>query len=535
MKNSNNGRHEVKSTSTINKGKTMKTLKRSRREVNARFAFKNLRSEVNAELPKSQIHEPADKGWYGVKSQDLSTTFFTEVDWNYCNAQFFGLDVNGDLTNNQYSIEKEETFSHAPAFLAKVASKELAKKQYQDIGEVSEEVALLFAEQLLEEQDKSYGFNKKSNSGEVTVTIQKSFLNQDGDLIWFNLTDADLGLGKTHKEGERRVPAQVTIFSADGESGIESMFTICGDKEVLNTDAVFKAVDPLIYITEHVCEHVKLGEGYRAVINHPEVYRLVGFAASSEEREVVEMEHSIFAVLPNNSYIADRNSHADKSLRESNKEIMYGRSADLITRHAEDVANAFAQRILEKAEDYNLEKIAKRAKIGAEVSNDKINAILAEYPGAKKALKTINAMYNQGHVSGCVTYVMALPADELQAVFNLARASKVEANRLVMVPGDFRSPYLLVKSNLKTAARKEVSLKKDFVEPLIVEIINLINENEEEAISVINKNKELAPQIAVAAQMGVRINNTAFYNAVAKLTTKEKIKEEREAFNARVA
>ena len=530
---------------TSNKGKVMKVsvIRRTKEEVAVRKELECFEKAAKQPtralmLEEVAVKEPADTGWYGVKSQDLSTTFFTEVDWDYCNAQFLGLDSNGDLTANQYFIEKEETFKHAPSFLLKVGKEEFRKAKYEG-ATASDEALMVLAEQLLEEQDKSYGFNKKSNSGEVTLRLQKSFVNENDETIWYNLTESDLGLGTTHKKNNRRIPARIPFFGSS-DSGLDGLFMNVGNTEVINSIAVEKAVEGLFYVTERQFRDVVLGEEFRAVIDHPEIYRLVGFASEVNDNgfavlEYGEIEEGIVGICPDNRYIADRNSAADISMRESNEEIIYGRSADKITRHAEDVANAFSQRILEKAEEYNLEKIAKRASIGAEVHNEKINAILEVFPKALTSIKTMNNMFADGAISKLVAYVSALNEDELQAVFNMARASKSDENRLTMESRNFRSPYFLVKNKLGNKRQEERKLKKDFVDPAIAAIIDIINSDESLAIETINKNKALAPKITVAAEAGVRIKNPAFFSAVKSMTTLEEIKKEREALNRLVA
>lgn len=476
------------------------------------------------DLPQALMLKEKDcqnTGWYGVKSQDLSSEFFSFAEQIEAKAEIYGLDADGNITNNGYSIVSESPRKHTDRYLLQEAG-----ERYKGKEELSKEVALLFAEQCLDNEEDCTGYNRFSGEAEVSLHIEKSFLADDGRLVWFKLTERDLDLGETHKimGSKRNEDGSVELFeyrkAAVIPVSIEEIFvkTQSGE-EFLNTHLVQEIAESLFYCTQYSFDPITLGEGYRAVLSHPEMYRAVGFSGTKRS-QVVEVEDGIVALAPSNIYVADRNSSADRDFRLANAEIMYGRSADMISRHAEDVQVNYRARLQEKAEHYSVEREGARAKAAVAAHNEKMNEIIARFPNVEKTIKMLNSLHASGAKRELKTYVSTLESEELEAMLDFARATKSDALRLAMEKNDFSSPYYLVSNSVKKNRKAERVLKKDLVDEAIKDIIELINTDAEAAMNVINENKELAPQILQAARDGVRITNKAMYKAVQALATK---------------
>ena len=482
----------------------------------------------------------------GVKAQDLSVMFHAYAETQNEELELYGIDDEGNITSNGFEFVSEDKLSTSRAKLL-----EIARRNYS--GELSEEVAVLFAEQFLDNEEKTQGFTKTSREGEVSLHFEKSFTNKAGETIWFKLTEKDLGLGRSHKilNSKRNENGAVELF----ESRKPATFSIslvqmdeldryvvseliqenANGEFSLNLEGILEIANNLWYASEYSFEPVELGFGFRAVLSHPELYKVVGFNPGSEF-SVVEVEESgVYCVQPNNIWVADSNSFADIANRKSKAEILYGRSAELMTRNAEDVYANYAEVIRSKAEEAELKRISARDAATVQVRNNRINAALALNPDAKKHIMCVNNIFEAKAYSELKAYIGSMSQDELKGMMDYARAVNSDSVRLAFERDNFHSPYILVKNAIRSSERKEASLKKSRVDSMVLDIIKMINEDAANAMALINANKGLAAKIVVAAQSGARINNKSFYSAINSLTNREEIEAAREELNANAA
>lgn len=378
---------------------------------------------------------------------------------------------------------------------------------------LSEDLKMLIAEQHIDDMD--YVYSSSNTQAAIRVTIQKSYemevFNEEKMEMetingWFNLTAKDLGKGTLHKRKDKETGNEYRVayvFDVDEEGTIYK-----GDDGdyLINTDRIKQDLDMnLVYTAGSYVDLVFIdGEDYRMVVSHSKLSEVIGVNYDEEgSNEYVELDGgAVVGIQPKDRYSFDTDKYKENQ-RDSQAEVMFGRSADIILGTTQLFYSEWQERRKEISEEKELIEIASKVKVSRSAA--KIRALSSPF---YSLVMELNSLYEEGKTKELAELALKNRSDA-DDILDYARKNKAYASLISDRDVIGLTPYLAIRK-YKTKVSKSVANKAALIDEKTRELVLRLKETMNQDLIT----EDNAKDVVKAARAGGEFRMDGDYKAL---------------------